>query len=266
MAVTAARGAAALLVRADRAGSRFGCLGDPDDRRAARRRLRPQRVEDVHHERWAGGVVRRLRLDRPGRWPPRSLGVRGSGRVRRDRGRGASGQTRPTCNRHFSARVPRGSGAGRKPARPRGRGIQDRDAHARLDPAGHRGRRGRRRAGGLRARRRVLEGPHPVWPADRDQPGRQLPHRRHGRGDRGGEAADLAGRVADRPGRAGDAAILVRQALRRGHRHEGDDRHGPDLRRLRLHEGISGREADARREAVPDLRGDLADPAARDRP
>ena len=37
------------------------------------------------------------------------------------------------------------------------------------------------------------------------------------------------------------------------------------LRRLRLHQGVPGREAHARREAVPDLRGDVADPAARDR-
>src|SRR5581483_3578538 len=35
--------------------------------------------------------------------------------------------------------------------------------------------------------------------------------------------------------------------------------------RLRLHEGVSGREADARREALPDLRRHVADPAPRDR-
>src|SRR5439155_7565114 len=33
-----------------------------------------------------------------------------------------------------------------------------------------------------------------------------------------------------------------------------------------LHEGVPGREADAGRQALPDLRGHLADPAARDRP
>ena len=47
---------------------------------------------------------------------------------------------------------------------------------------------------------------------------------------------------------------------------EVDHRRRPDLRRLRLHEGVPGREADAGREAVPDLRGHLADPAAGDRP
>ena len=48
-------------------------------------------------------------------------------------------------------------------------------------------------------------------------------------------------------------------------RDEGHDRRGAGLRRVRLHEGVPGREADARREAVPDLRGHVADPAARDR-
>ena len=66
-------------------------------------------------------------------------------------------------------------------------------------------------------------------------------------------------------GTAGDAAVVVREALRGRHRDEGDDRRRAGLRRLRLHQGVPGREADARREAVPDLRGHLADPAARDR-
>ena len=66
-------------------------------------------------------------------------------------------------------------------------------------------------------------------------------------------------------GRAGDAVLVVREAVRRRHGDEGHDRRGPGLRRLRLHQGVPGREADARREAVPDLRGHVADPAARDR-
>ena len=66
-------------------------------------------------------------------------------------------------------------------------------------------------------------------------------------------------------GKARDAAVVLREALRRRHGDEGDDRRRPDLRRLRLHQGVPGREADARREAVPDLRGHVADPAARDR-
>ena len=66
-------------------------------------------------------------------------------------------------------------------------------------------------------------------------------------------------------GDARDALLVVREALRRRHGDEGDDRRRAGLRRLRLHEGVPGREADARREAVPDLRGHVADPAPRDR-
>ena len=54
-------------------------------------------------------------------------------------------------------------------------------------------------------------------------------------------------------------------ALRGRHGDEGDDGRGAGVRRLRLHEGVPGREADARREAVPDLRRHVADPAPGDR-
>ena len=77
----------------------------------------------------------------------------------------------------------------------------------------------------------------------------------------------LAGGLDDRRGLGpqGDEVLVVREALRGRHGDEGDDRRRAGLRRLRLHEGVPGREADARREAVPDLRGHVADPAARDR-
>src|SRR5207245_2141162 len=90
--------------------------------------------------------------------------------------------------------------------------------------------------------------------------------RGHGRRDRGGAPSLLAGRLAPRPGRERDARVVLREAIRRRHGDEGHDRRRAGLRRLRLHEGVPSREADARREAVPDLRGHLADPTARDRP
>ena len=114
-------------------------------------------------------------------------------------------------------------------------------------------------------RGRVREAARHVRRADRDAPGRQLPDRRHGDGDRGGAAAHLAGLVDARRGLARDAVLVVREALRRRHRHEGHDRRRAGLRRVRLHQGVPGREAHARREAVPDLRGHVADPAAGDR-
>src|SRR5581483_4539572 len=77
----------------------------------------------------------------------------------------------------------------------------------------------------------------------------------------------LAGRLDARSGvRAQDDAVLVvREALRRRYGDEGGDRCGAGVRRLRLHQGVPGREAHARREAVPDLRGYVTDPAARER-
>src|SRR5207344_1851269 len=68
-----------------------------------------------------------------------------------------------------------------------------------------------------------------------------------------------------RLGPQGDPLLVDGEALRRRHRNGGHDRCRPDLWRVRLHEGVPGREADARRQALPDLRGHLADPAARDR-
>ena len=66
-------------------------------------------------------------------------------------------------------------------------------------------------------------------------------------------------------GAAQHARVLARQALRRRHRDGGHDGRGAGLRRLRLHQGLPGREADARREDHAALRGHVADPAARDR-
>ena len=56
-----------------------------------------------------------------------------------------------------------------------------------------------------------------------------------------------------------------REGLQRRCAHEDHDRRGADFRRLRLYEGVSGREADARCEAAADLRGYVADSARRHR-
>ena len=55
------------LLRPHRARRGLGRLRDPDDRGAPRRRVRRQRLEDVHHERRPGVVDRLLRLDRQAR-------------------------------------------------------------------------------------------------------------------------------------------------------------------------------------------------------
>ena len=174
--------------------------------RAPRRRVRPQRLEDVHHERRPRGLDGRLRQDRSGQGSQGHLGVRrpdGHARASQiEKHLDKMGQ-RSTDTSAFALTdvvVPGG-----EPARRGGRGLQDRDEDARLHAPGHRRRRRRRRAGRLRARRRVREGARHVRRADRDAPGRQLPDRGHGDRDRGGAPARVAGGVAARPGRARDA-------------------------------------------------------------
>ena len=81
-----------------------------------------------------------------------------------------------------------------------------------------------------------------------------------------GRAADAPERVDGRPGPARVEVLVVRQVLRDRRRDARHDRRGPDLRRQRLHEGVPGREADARRKADADLRGHQPDPAPGDRP
>ena len=105
----------------------------------------------------------------------------------------------------------------------------------------------------------------PVRRADRDAPGDPVHDRRHGHRNRGGAPADLeVGRDA-RQRRTQHADLLARQALRRRRRDEDRHRRGAGVRRLRLHQGLPGREAVPRRQDHAALRGHLADPAPRDR-
>ena len=73
-----------------------------------------------------------------------------------------------------------------------------------------------------------------------------------------------SGRPA-RPGQAQHARRLAREAVLRGLRDGGHHRRRAGLRRLRLHQGVPGREADARRQDHAAVRGHLADPAPGDR-
>ena len=76
VAAAAPRGADPLLLRALRAGCRLRRGAHEDDRRAPRRRVRPERLEDVHHERGPGDVDGRLREDRSEQGAPRDLRLR----------------------------------------------------------------------------------------------------------------------------------------------------------------------------------------------
>src|ERR1700730_13876713 len=120
-------------------------------------------------------------------------------------------------------------------------------------------------ARGVRVRHRLLPRTRAVRRADRDAPGGPVHDRRHGHRHRGCAAADMEVGVHARPGTAQHTCVLACQALRRRQRHESDDRRDPDLRRLRLHQGLPGGEAVPRREDHAAVRGHIADPAPRDR-
>ncbi len=77
--------------------------------------------------------------------------------------------------------------------------------------------------------------------------------------------AYLQGRMAGRPRPGAQRDFQLRETVQRRCLHENHDRRRPDLRRLWLYEGISGREADARCQAVANLRRHVPDPAGRDR-
>ena len=150
-----ARAADSLLVRSLGAGGGLRRRIAQDDGCSRGRRVRPQRLEDVHHERRLREVERRVCEDRPAWREQRHDGVRRpDGRAGRD-DREAPGQDGPACNRHVGIRAPGGPHPGREPDRRGGRRLQDRDGDARRDASGNRDRRRRRRAGGVRAFGRV---------------------------------------------------------------------------------------------------------------
>ena len=78
-----------------------------------RRQVRHQRLEDVHHQRRLRRLVHGLRQDRPGRRPPRHLGVRGPSRRRRRR-RQARGQDGPAGVEHGDHQLQRRRDPGRR--------------------------------------------------------------------------------------------------------------------------------------------------------
>ena len=135
MAAAARRGADPVLVRPHGAERRLGRLRHRDDRGPPRRRVRHQRLEDVHHERRPRRLARRLRLDGQEQGPQGPVRVRRPDRPRRRRRREAPGQDGSARDRHVRDRVRRRQGARREPARRGGRGLQDRHEDARLHAA-----------------------------------------------------------------------------------------------------------------------------------
>ena len=152
-------------------GSGSDCGGDAHDRAPRRRRVRPRRLEALHHER------RRRRTSTPSsRRPTRTRATpasrpsssRPTRRASRSRGssrRWASAAPRPASSSFDDVPHP-----GREPPRRGGRRLQDRDAHPR--PLAPRRRRAgaRHRAGRDRLRARVREDARDDGQADRAAP------------------------------------------------------------------------------------------------
>src|SRR4030095_4928030 len=128
-------------------------------------------------------------------------------------------------------------------------------------PGGGHGPGGARRGGAVR------EGAPAVRSADRLLSGPPVHVGRHGDAGPRCAAPRPSRRVAPRPGGLAAVPGAVEAQVLRGRRgHEGRERRGTDLRRLRLHARISGRTLHARREDHADLRGYEPDPARRHRP
>src|SRR5260221_12035119 len=89
--------------------------------------------------------------------------------------------------------------------------------------------------------------------------------RRCGDEDRSGAAAYLSSSVSEAAGAPDDARVVDGEAVCERDRREGGRRLRADPRRLRLREGLSGREVFPRCEADHHRRGDERDPAARHR-
>ena len=194
-------------------------------RRAQGRRLRPQRREDLHHQRRRGRYAPRLRH--------RPAGNAGQGRGQRDRGGGHAGPRSPQAARqagdarlHDLRRLLRRRlRSRREPRGPRRRRLQGRHADPRREPSHHRGAGGGHRAGGLRPRHEAREPTGAVRPDHCRLPGRPVDARRHGDPDRSGASADLPSRLTPRRWPALLQASFDGEALRQRDRHQGR-RHG----------------------------------------
>src|SRR5450759_1823721 len=169
------------------------------------------------------------------------------------------------CIGHAVADLRRCRGPGRKPPRRGRRRVQQLHADARLRPRRDRGAIARHRRRRVRAVASVFDAAQAVRPAYLQLSGNPIPARGHRDGDRGGEAPDVPRGVDGAEQAAIQQAGRDRQALllRAGHAH--DDQSDPDPRRLRVHQGVSGRANVPRCKDLRDRRGHVGNSEARHR-
>ena len=153
VALAAHRGADPLLVRPHRARRRLGRRADQVDGSPKGRRVRPQRLEDVHHERGLRGLDGRLREDRPGRGTSRHLGLRRPDGHAGRHDREAPRQDGPARDRHLGLLAsPTSSSRPRTGSARRATASRSRCRRSTATRPGHGDRRRRRRAGRIRVR------------------------------------------------------------------------------------------------------------------
>src|SRR5205085_2424276 len=161
---------------------------------------------------------------------------------------------------------PAGDGRARPAPARRGQGVPGCDDDARRGSDRNRRAGARDRSGRLRRGPRVRARAAAVRETDRGFPGYPVEARRHGDGARRGPAARLPRRRAEAARRASHRGGGQGEAVRVGDGAPADGRSDPDLRRLRLHEGVPGRALLPGREDHGNLRRHERDPAPRDRP
>ena len=233
-------------------GSDAFALATQGDR--AGRPLRPQRPKALDHQRQRGGPLHRLRQHQPRGRLPRHHRVHRRARHRRVHGRQEGRQARHPREQHVRAAVrglPRAEGE--RPRRDR-QGLQGGDRDAERGAHRHRRPDDRPRAGRARSHDQVHEGAQAVRQVDLGLPGREASDRAGGHRARGRAADGLQRRA---PARRGTAVPHrgghVQDLLVGGRRARHLARREP-LRRVRVRQGLPGREAVARLEDRPDLR------------
>ena len=229
------------------------------------RQVRPQRLQVLHHQRRLRRLVHRLRQDRQGRRPPRHLRLRRPPRTTRSRStrRRTSWVSAPPTRATITFNETRG---------PRGNLLGEENHGFKLAMMTLDRTRPGVAAMAVGIARAALEFAVD-YSKERVQFGVpiamhqaiSLHDRRHGDQGRGRPPAHLAVRRGCSTRASATPRRLARQALRRRLRDGGHHRRRAGLRRLRLHQGVPGREADARRQDHAALRGHLADPAPGDR-
>src|SRR6184192_241471 len=252
-------------LRAVGARVRLGRVRPADEGHAPTRPLGARGPQVVDHQRGRSGAVRGIRERRLHAGLQRDHRVRDRARLPRALGRQEGRQARHPRVEHVRT-DPRRLRAARDQRSGRGgQRLQGGDRDPQHRPHRHRRSNDRRSAGGARCDAPVREGAQPIRASHRRVPGGTVPARPGRDGARGGAPDGLQRRAPRGRGRAVHDAGGDGQALLLAGRRAGDIARRGAVRRVRVHEGVRGREVLPRRQDRHDLRGDEQHAAEHDR-